>query len=71
MPTIAEFVRARAEDQSLGLMFGDERWSYAEYVACCSERAAVLAAMNSEGPIHVGLLLDNVPEFRCGWVPPP
>jgi fatty-acyl-CoA synthase len=63
MATIAELVRARAGDDHPAIVFEDESWSYAEYVTACAERAAVLAELRRPGPFHVGVLLDNVPEF--------
>jgi fatty-acyl-CoA synthase len=67
MPTIAELVRVRAGDEHPALLFGDDVWTYAEYVAACAERAAVLGALRRPGPFHVGVLLDNVPEFAM-WL---
>ncbi|MDQ6854066.1 MAG: AMP-binding protein [Actinomycetota bacterium] len=63
MPTIAELVRARAADAHTAIVFEDRSWSYAEYVAACAERAALLEELRRPGPFHVGVLLDNVPEF--------
>jgi fatty-acyl-CoA synthase len=46
------------------LLFEDERWTWAEVVAESSVRAAVFATLLPQGaPPHVGVLLDNVPEF--------
>ena len=67
MPTIAELVRARAGDDYPALLFEDESWSYTEYVAACAARAAVLGELRRPGPFHVGVLLDNVPEFAM-WL---
>ena len=63
MPTIAELVRTRAADEHAAIVFEDRSWSYAEYVAACAERAALLNELRRPGPFHVGVLLDNVPEF--------
>jgi acyl-CoA synthetase (AMP-forming)/AMP-acid ligase II len=63
MPTIAELVHARADDEHPALLFEDSSWSYAEYGAACAERAALLTELRRPGPFHVGVLLDNVPEF--------
>src|SRR5947199_10201468 len=63
MPTIAELVRARAADENPAILFEDRSWSYAEYVTACAERAALLEELRRLGPSHVGVLLDNVPEF--------
>src|SRR5262249_28983810 len=67
MPTIAELVRSRAGDDHPALLFEDESWSYAEYVTACSERAALLPELRRPGPSHVGVLLDNAPEFAM-WL---
>jgi fatty-acyl-CoA synthase len=67
VPTIAELVRARAGDGNTAILFEDSSWSYAEYVAACAERAALLGEMRRPGPFHVGVLLDNVPEFAM-WL---
>jgi acyl-CoA synthetase (AMP-forming)/AMP-acid ligase II len=67
MPTIAELVRARAADEHPAILFEDRLWSYAEYVTACAERAALLEELRRPGPFHVGVLLDNVPEFAM-WL---
>jgi fatty-acyl-CoA synthase len=61
--TVAELVRARADDDRVGLCYEDESYTYREYVGACAQRAAVLAELRRPGPFHVGVLLDNVPEF--------
>jgi fatty-acyl-CoA synthase len=63
MPTIADFVRARAGDPHPAILFDEQSWTYAEYVQGCAERAAFLLATRRPGPFHVGVLLDNTPEF--------
>ena len=61
--TIAAGVLARAADDRLGLVAGDLRLSHAEVVARAAQRAAWLRARRVDGPFHVAVLLDNVPEF--------
>jgi fatty-acyl-CoA synthase len=62
--TIADLVRARAGDDRVGLRFEDSSWTYRELVAGCAQRAALLTERRVPGrPFHVGVLLDNVPEF--------
>lgn len=61
--TIADFIRARADDDHIALRHFEQRWSYREYVAGCAQRAALLLAGRRPGPFHVGILLENVPEF--------
>jgi fatty-acyl-CoA synthase len=67
MSTIAELVRARAGDDRPALLFEADSWSYDDYVSACAERAALLAELRRPGPFHVGVLLDNVPEFAM-WL---
>ena len=63
MSTIRDLVLARRDDDGVAILFEDQRLSYRDYVAECSARAAWLTAERGPGPFHVGILLDNVPEF--------
>jgi fatty-acyl-CoA synthase len=68
--TIADLVRARANDTRRGLRFEDEEYTWAQVVEAASQRAAFFRAHAPvDAPFHVGVLLDNVPEFwfaLCG-----
>ncbi len=57
------FVVARAEDEGTAIRFEDRSWTYREAVRAGAERAAFLRAARGDGPLHVGVLLENVPEF--------
>ncbi|WP_433182057.1 AMP-binding protein [Actinoallomurus sp. CA-150999] len=62
--TVAELLRERAADDRVGLRFADEAWTWREVVGECAARAGWMAAMpRATRPLHVGVLLDNVPEF--------
>jgi fatty-acyl-CoA synthase len=61
--TIAELVAARADDESAGLIFEGRTWTWAEVTHECAVRASVLLDARGDGPFHVGVLLDNVPEY--------
>jgi fatty-acyl-CoA synthase len=63
--TLADAVRARAEDDRPGLLFEGRSWTWAQHVAESSARTAWYAERRagSEAPAHVGVLLENVPEF--------
>lgn len=61
--TIADLVVARAHDEHIGLRFEDQQWTWAEVVHECAVRAAVLQAADGTGPFHVGVLLENIPEY--------
>jgi fatty-acyl-CoA synthase len=61
--TVAELLAARADDDHPGLLFGDERWTWAAVVAASAERAALARSLRVDGPFHIGVLLENGPEY--------
>ena len=68
--TFAEMLSARADDDHPGLLFEDERYTWAEVVAAARLRAglarrlaAETAGERGDRPLHVGVLLENVPEY--------
>ena len=61
--TAAELVRLRADDDSPGLMFEGDEWSWRQVVAESERRGALLPDLRRDGPFHVGVLLDNTPEY--------
>ncbi|MFC4591823.1 AMP-binding protein [Sphaerisporangium corydalis] len=64
METFAELVEARAHDGRPGLRFEDRTYTWAEVVREARGRAALALATRRPGrPFHVGVLLDNVPEY--------
>ena len=60
---IGSYVLARRDDASLGLVLEDRNWSWSEVVAESLARAALLDSIRGPGPFHVGVLLENVPEY--------
>lgn len=67
MSTIATLVHDRADDDSAGLLFEDQAWTWRELVAECATRAAWWSSLVVDGPPHIGLLLENVPDFAM-WL---
>ena len=63
VPTIADLLAARADDHHVGLVSGDEEWTWRQIVAEATRRAALLEQARVPGPFHVGVLLDNVAEY--------
>jgi fatty-acyl-CoA synthase len=65
--TVRDLLRERAADDAIALRFEDESWTWPEHVAASLERAALLLALRRTlapgAPLHVGILLDNVPEY--------
>jgi fatty-acyl-CoA synthase len=60
--TVADLVAARTGDDHLALIFVRRTWTWAEVVTEGRRRGALLAP-DGEGPNHVGVLLENVPEY--------
>jgi fatty-acyl-CoA synthase len=67
MALFGDHVVARAGDTNVALRFEQSSWTYTEYVAECSGRAALFDALRVEGAPHIGVLLDNVPDFAM-WL---
>ncbi|MFE5260650.1 AMP-binding protein [Streptomyces coelicoflavus] len=61
--TIADLLLARAGDDHPGLLTRERTWTWDEVVAESAARAALAAELRTEGPFHIGVLLDNVPEY--------
>jgi fatty-acyl-CoA synthase len=61
--TVAELLVARADDDHPGLLFGDDSWSWREVVAESAGRAAMATELRRPGPFHIGVLLENGPEY--------
>lgn len=75
-PTFGHMLLARLGDRRPGLLFEQERWTWDEFVRECAVRAALLGSFAREASariearaqprhrtLHVGVLLDNVPEY--------
>jgi fatty-acyl-CoA synthase len=62
-----DLLRERAADDAPALRFEEEAWSWRAHVRASLERAAWLLALGRALPrgarLHVGVLLDNVPEY--------
>src|SRR5207244_925682 len=61
--TLSDYLLARSGDASIGMQFEDQSWTWDEYVQACADRAAWLRSLEVGEPFHVGVLLDNIPEF--------
>jgi fatty-acyl-CoA synthase len=60
----AQHITARADDDALGLLFEDLSVTWREVVQRMCDRAAWLETNWKPGPRHVGVLLENTPEFH-------
>ncbi len=53
----------RLGDTRLGLRTRDRDWTWDEVVAESAARGALASSLRRDGPFHIGVLLDNVPDF--------
>jgi fatty-acyl-CoA synthase len=66
--TFADVLRGRRDDGRPGVLFEEERYSWAETVHESAVRGALaVGAIDPTRPKHVGVLLQNVPEFAF-WI---
>jgi fatty-acyl-CoA synthase len=61
--TAAQLVNGRAADDSTGILFEECAWTWRQVVAEAERRAQLLLALRQDGPFHVGVLLENTPEY--------
>ena len=60
--TISELVAARVGDDRVGLIFENRTWTWGEVVEESLARASLLRQSGLAGQ-HIGVLLDNLPEY--------
>jgi fatty-acyl-CoA synthase len=63
LTTAAGLVRQRGDDDHCGLLFEGRQWSWRQVIAESEHRGALLTALRRPGPFHVGVLLENTPEY--------
>ena len=62
--TVQQLLRERADDDRVGLKYGDRTWTWREHLAEAAAEASVLIASHDpDRPLHVGTLLGNTPEM--------
>ena len=62
-PGIASLLLARVGDSHPGLRTRDQDWTWDEVVRESARRGHLASSLRRPGPFHVGVLLDNVPDF--------
>jgi fatty-acyl-CoA synthase len=62
-PSVADLLLARADDDHPGLRFEEDQWSWRQVVSAGASRAAWIRSVAGPGPLHIGVLLGNVPEY--------
>jgi fatty-acyl-CoA synthase len=60
---IATMLLDRCGDEQLGLRTRDRDWTWDQVVRESAARGAWASELRSAGPLHIGVLLENVPDF--------
>jgi len=60
---IATLLLDRLGDQRPGLRTREQDWTWDEVVRESAARGELAAQLRADGPFHIGVLLDNVPDF--------
>ena len=62
--TVQQLLRERADDDNVGVKYGEHTWTWREHLAQAADHAAtVIALADPARPLHVGVLLGNTPEM--------
>ncbi|MFZ2174913.1 MAG: AMP-binding protein [Rhodococcus sp. (in: high G+C Gram-positive bacteria)] len=61
--TIAAMLLDRVGDQHPGLRTREQTWTWDAVVRESAARGALSRSLRVEGPFHIGILLENVPDF--------
>ncbi len=60
---IAAMLLDRVGDSHLGLRTRDRDWTWDDVVGESAARGALARKLRADGPFHIGVLLENVPDF--------
>jgi steroid-22-oyl-CoA synthetase len=63
MTTVAAMVAARAEDDRPAVLDSSGQWTWRESVHEGARRGALALSLQGDGPLHIGVLLPNGPEY--------
>lgn len=63
MARVADLIRSRHGDSNIALYNEDETWTHQQMVELFAQRSAYILDKRVSGPFHVGILLENVPEY--------
>jgi fatty-acyl-CoA synthase len=63
MTTVARLLLERADDDHIGLKYEEASWTWRQVAEESATRASWMGRIRHEGPFHIGVLLDNEPEY--------
>ncbi|MFC4604002.1 AMP-binding protein [Rhodococcus kronopolitis] len=61
--SVAEMLMDRLGDQHLGLRTREQDWTWDQVVRESAACGSLAQSLRADGPLHIGVLLENVPEF--------
>ncbi len=62
--TLQQLLRERTGQDTVAVRYGDRSWTWREHIAEASAQAsALIAAADPDRPLHVGVLLGNIPDM--------
>lgn len=61
--TVADLLRSRVGDESIGIVAASGNWAWNEVIARSEATARLLMSLRRAGPFHVGILMDNTPDY--------
>lgn len=61
--SIADLIRSRQGDNNIALYNDEQSWTHQQMLELYAQRAAYILDNRQQGPLHVGILLENVPEY--------
>ncbi len=62
--TLQQLLRARAEQDTVAVSYGDRQWTWREHIAqAAAQAAALIQAADPARPLHVSVLLGNTPDM--------
>jgi fatty-acyl-CoA synthase len=61
--TVSDLIRSRVGDNRIALYNDDQTWTHQDMVQKYAQRAGYILSHRQKGPFHVGVLLENVPEY--------
>src|ERR1700722_2580916 len=61
--TAEQLFRLRSEDDAIGLLFEGQSWTWRQALVEAEHRADLMRALPDTGPLHIGILMENTPEY--------
>src|SRR4051812_20897661 len=64
--TFADLLLRRRDDERPAVRCGEVSWTWQQLINEALTRAELMRSLRQAGPFHVGVLLENTPEYVAG-----